>query len=326
MQVKIDTGSRLHFGLLCPSPNQRWFYGGIGLMIDEPGCHLSLSVLNRGEDDQLEVETELKPRIERLLNDFRSGSDSVLPALSVKTHQDIPLHSGLGTGTQLTLAVAAGCRVLSGQGISRDITGIARQFGRSRRSAIGTMGFASGGFLVDYGRTEDRVERIEFPNSWRFVLIRPRQFSGLSGDSEETFFGDRKPLHQDMLTKLVQQIEVNIVPAIESQDFSQFADGLQIYGDLAGADFADKQGGLFSSPVVRTVLEDLKPLTAFTAVQSSWGPTVCLPAESEAKAQQLVSHLRSVVDENSADLLITAARNQGASIRTDGDIVQRALG
>lgn len=326
MRVNIDTGSRLHFGLLCPAANQRWYYGGIGVMINEPGCHLSLSIAQAQHDDQLNVAPEIKPRIESLLSEYRSTSQHSLPAVCVEIQQDIPLHSGLGTGTQLTLALAAGCRVLSGQGISRDITGIARQFGRSRRSAIGTMGFASGGFLVDYGRTEDRVERLTFPECWRFVLIRPRQFAGLSGETEETFFGDRKPLDREMLAKLVHQIENNILPAIESQNFSQFTTALQIYGDLAGADFAEEQGGLFSSPVIRTVLENLKPITEFTAVQSSWGPTVCLPAESETEAEQLVSHLRSIVDENSVDLLITTARNQGASIRTDGDIVQRALG
>lgn len=326
MRVEIETGSRLHFGLLCPSPDQRWYYGGIGMMIKDPGCRLSMSILADEAADRLEVDAGVQVRVEKFLTDFRASEQAKLPAVCVKSHRDIALHSGLGTGTQLTLALAAGCRVLSGQGISRDVSGIARQFGRSRRSAVGTMGFISGGLLVDYGRWEDRVERLEFPDEWRLVLIRPRQSAGLSGDSEETFFGDRKPLTQATLFELVRQIERQIVPAIEENHFAGFADGLQAYGDLAGADFAAMQGGLFSSPVMRDVLGQLKSLTQFTAVQSSWGPTVCLPAESETDAQNLVSHLRSIVDDSVAEILVTSARNQGASIRTDGDIIQRALG
>jgi len=188
------------------------------------------------------------------------------------------------------------------------------------------MGFSSGGRLIDYGRSEDRVERVEFPSEWRLVLIRPHQSAGLSGDSEETFFGDRQPLTQSTLFELVHQIDEEIVPAISEQQFDRFASGVQAYGDLAGDDFAAKQGGLFSSSVIRDVLRHLKSLTEFTAVQSSWGPTVCLPAESESTAQDLVRHLRSIVDDSVAEVLITSCRNQGASIRTDGDIVQRALG
>lgn len=326
MRVEIETGSRLHFGLLCPSPNQRWYYGGIGMMIQDPGCRLSLSTMTGEASDCLDVDASVSSRIETFLADYRASGQAVLPAICVKSHREIPLHSGLGTGTQLALALATGCRVLSGQGLSRDISGIARQFGRSRRSAVGTMGYTSGGLLIDYGRWEDRVERITFPEQWRLVLIRPRQSAGLSGDSEETFFGDRKPLTQSTLSELVRQIEQQIVPAVEASQFAEFATGLQAYGDLAGADFADKQGGLFSSAVMRDVLCQLKSLTEFTAVQSSWGPTVCLPAESESDAQDLVSHLRSIVDDTVAEIMVTSARNQGACIRTDGDIIQRALG
>lgn len=330
MRVEIETGSRLHFGLLCPTPDQRWYYGGLGMMIQDPGCRLSLSTKAvEGTDvgaDHLDVDASVRPRIAKFLADYRASGHIHLPPVIVKSHRDVALHSGLGTGTQLTLALAAGCRVLSGQGISRDVSEMARQFGRSRRSAIGTMGFMSGGLLVDYGRWEDRVERIEFPEDWRLVLIRPRQSAGLSGDSEETFFGDRKPLTQATLSELVSQIEHQIVPAIESKNFAEFAAGLQAYGDLAGADFAAMQGGLFSSAVMRDVLRQLKSLTEFTAVQSSWGPTVCLPTESMFQAQNLVSQLNSIVDDSVAEILVTSARNQGASIRSGGDIIQRALG
>ena len=331
MRVEIQTGSRLHFGLLCPSSNQRWYYGGIGMMIQDPGCRLSIATLPGQVLDRLCVAADVSARVEKFLADFRAAAalhpaGVVLPAVSVTSDGDVALHSGLGTGTQLTLALAAGCRVLSGQGISADVSEMARQFGRRRRSAVGTMGFARGGLLVDYGRWEDRVERIHFPEQWRLVLIRPRQFAGLSGDSEETFFGDRKPLNQSTLFQLVEQIEEQIVPAIQSCQFEKFATALQVYGDIAGADFAEIQGGLFSSSVVRRVLKELESFTTFTAVQSSWGPTVCLPVESDHAAQDLVHHLHPIVDDSVAEVLVTSARNEGASIRTDSDFSQRALG
>lgn len=326
MRVNVETGSRLHFGLLCPAPEQRWHYGGIGLMIKDPGCQLSLATRQDGSSDQLHVDAAIHDRIQTFLEHYRNSAASKLPPVKVTSHRPIPLHSGLGTGTQLTLALAAGCRVLSGQGISRDITAMARQYGRSRRSAVGTMGFVKGGFQIDYGRYEDRVDRVEFPEAWRLVLIRPKQTAGLSGESEESFFGTRKPLSQTTLQQLVHLIEKRIVPSLESCQFDEFASGLQEYGDLAGADFAEEQGGLFSSPAVRDILNQLESELPVTAVQSSWGPTVCLPTDSETTARQLVHQLEAIIGDSPIELLITSARNEGATIRSDGDIVQRALG
>src|SRR5580765_7782762 len=63
---------------------------------------------------------------------------------------------------------------------------LARRAGRGRRSAIGLHGFHEGGLLVEAGKRAPEeisplVARVDFPDEWRFVLVRPRRATGVSG-------------------------------------------------------------------------------------------------------------------------------------------------
>ncbi len=86
----------------------------------------------------------------------------------------IPEHAGLGSGTQLALAVGCAFAKVFGLALApRDIAGI---LDRGGRSGIGIGAFERGGFLVDGGRGAGDApppitSRIEFPEDWRVVLI-----------------------------------------------------------------------------------------------------------------------------------------------------------
>src|SRR5438034_252183 len=94
-------------------------------------------------------------------------------------HRSIPTHAGLGSGTQLALAVARASAELSG--LPTDVTALAPAVDRGRRSGVGTWTFAYGGFVLEGGRTPaggrggsaQRVApllaRLPFPDTWRAV-------------------------------------------------------------------------------------------------------------------------------------------------------------
>src|SRR5207248_2329016 len=65
-------------------------------------------------------------------------------------HRSIPPHAGLGSGTQLALAVARAIAELCG--LPTDVMSLAHAVDRGRRSGVGTWTFAYGGFVLEGGR------------------------------------------------------------------------------------------------------------------------------------------------------------------------------
>ena len=89
-------------------------------------------------------------------------------------HRTIPSHAGLGSGTQLALAVARASAELCG--LPTEVTALAQAVDRGRRSGVGTWTFAHGGFVLEGGRTPGAqrvaplLARLPFPDTWRPVL------------------------------------------------------------------------------------------------------------------------------------------------------------
>jgi predicted sugar kinase len=40
--IQVRTGARLHFGLILGSDSTGWVFGGVGLMLQQPGWQLAL--------------------------------------------------------------------------------------------------------------------------------------------------------------------------------------------------------------------------------------------------------------------------------------------
>ena len=88
--------------------------------------------------------------------------------------QAIPAHAGLGSGTQIALAVAAALRTL--HGLPLDIEGDAVRMARGRRSGVGIASFGGGGVIVDAGKDDSAARRplshgYPFREEWRVILV-----------------------------------------------------------------------------------------------------------------------------------------------------------
>ena len=90
----------------------------------------------------------------------------------------LPPHVGLGSGTQLALAVGRALGELFG--VSIDTPNLARAVGRASRSAIGTWIFDEGGFVVEGGHRAGAfgvaplLARLPFPPDWHCTVAVPR--------------------------------------------------------------------------------------------------------------------------------------------------------
>ena len=185
--VVITTGARLHFGLMVRGEPDRRCYGGIGVMIDQPRFAVTVRA---ARSDQIAASPEVTQRVCEFLSRLREAGYP--GSWDVVVRDEIPLHAGFGSGTQLGLALARAVSRLSGEG-DVAIEELARRVGRGARSAIGTIGFAAGGLIAygdEIGEEHRRREplRRDFPANWRFVLVTPPDHAGLSGDHERQTF------------------------------------------------------------------------------------------------------------------------------------------
>ena len=313
--VNVTTGARLHFGLLCGAPDSGWHYGGIGMMVDAPSWKLHLSVRPAATDDVVKGSEPTVRRVTGLLAACRQ-SHPQLPAIHCEAASEIDYHAGLGAGTQLTLAIASGLRILQGQPRPANMNETAASFGRSRRSAIGTLGFDQGGFLIDYGKNPKSAPstRFSFPEQWRMILFTPLRREEISGEREEAFFGRRRYLESDILEHVSQVVSQEIEPSLKQQQLSRFRTSLATYGRLAGAYYAQEQGGVYSSPVIRDFAAWLKQIGLPEPVQSSWGPTVCIPTESEAEAEALTETITHGPFREQLKISVCGGLNAGAIV------------
>lgn len=236
----------------------------------------------------------------------------------------IPEHAGLGSGTQMALAV--GTAVARLYELPATAASIATILERGTRSGIGIGSFMHGGFIVDAGRGEATrlppvVSRLHFPESWRLVLVFDPDRQGVSGPPERAAFEQLGPMAKDIADHISWLILMQVLPAIAESDCNSFGDGISRIQGYIGDYFASAQGGgRFYSPTVAGVMETLRAAGAAGVGQSSWGPTGFAVFPSETHAHKALRYVReSGRLTETAHVRLCRARNRPA------DVIQGAL-
>ncbi|HTU26349.1 MAG TPA: hypothetical protein VMF30_13170 [Pirellulales bacterium] len=325
--VRVHAPSRLHFGLLAlGAPAQRQF-GGVGVMVDAPGLTISFRARPAGAGERF---TAVGPLAERALafarrfaeHGFENAAGDAL-GCQIEIESAPPEHVGLGTGTQLGLAVAAGLDRLAagGAGGQRatddEATPWAARIGRGERSAIGTHGFARGGLLVEGGKpagggVSALVSRVELPETWRFVLLVDGEKRGLSGAEERRAFAELPPSQPDITAALCREVLIDLLPAALEGDFEAFGESVYRYGHASGLLFAERQGGAYAAGRETELVAWLGSRGVRGVGQSSWGPTIFALCRDSAEAATLAAD----ATDHFAGLTATVAApaNHGARI------------
>jgi beta-ribofuranosylaminobenzene 5'-phosphate synthase len=315
--IEIVAPSRLHFGMFSFGHRDARQFGGVGVMVVQPGVRLQVASAGR-----FEAVGPLGQRAELVVNHMaRVLHWSELPACRIEVVEAAPQHVGLGTGTQLALAVAAGLNAFRG-GKPLSPAELAAWSGRAERSAIGTYGFASGGLLVEAGKFPGESispleARLAFPATWRFVLTWPNDRRGLSGEEERVAFRDLPPVSPATTASLRREVTSEMLPAAESGDFARFSESLYRFGHEAGTCFAPRQGGAFASPRIEELVRTIRQLGVRGVGQSSWGPAVFALVESTDAARDLCNRLREHLGGDDT-LLVVEPNNTGARITQGG--------
>lgn len=332
--VRVRTGSRLHFGLLDPTGTSGRRHGGAGLMIEGP----SLEVLaseggGPGASGPLAERALVFAKRWREAESRAGSNRSRARGASLRVACAPGGHEGLGTGTQLALAVGAAFARL--ERLPVNPPELSRATGRGRRSAIGVWGFERGGFIVDGGKArggeneqeEARgdalaplVARLDVPAEWRIVLVRPAGARGLSGTPEDEAFrrleGRRPspPSEKDDTAARCRVLLLGVLPALAARDLPRFGRALTEFGRRAGEPFREAQGGIYASRRTEAVVSFLLSEGAAGAGQSSWGPATYAFAEDEKEARALAAAVLRRFDLRDEEVLVTRARNRGAEV------------
>jgi beta-RFAP synthase len=330
MRVEVQAQARLHFGFLDPSGERGRRFGGMGLAITRPRFALRIEPA-----PSLVVEGDEADRVELLASRFHDRLD-LPPRARIQVLESIPEHIGMGSGTQLALALAAGLSRL--HNVDLPPAELCVLMGRGRRSGVGYHLFQRGGFVVEGGhsaggqmaggqgasghpaggragaaKAPPLLLRQEFPEAWRIVLAIPTVERTISGEAEEEAFGRLSPAPERTVERIAHLVLMRLLPALAERDLPSFGAALAEVQDLVGSCFASVQEGPFH-PAGAALVRRLREAGACGVGQSSWGPAVYAFAADEREERRLIDLLKRA--DPGATVLSARGWNRGATIET----------
>jgi len=308
--VVVRAPARLHMGFLDLDGGLGRRFGSLGFTLEHPGTSVSATAA-----PDLRVTGIAAERAQRYI---QRAAEHLGVAATGHFHvaETVPAHIGLGSGTQLALAVARALCWLAGRDASD--AELARATGRGLRSGIGIAGFGQGGFLVDGGNAGERVApviaRLDIPEQWSVVLLYDELATGLHGDAEIEAFRRLPPFTAARAERLCRATLMQMLPALADGDLEGFGAAVTLVQNECGDHFAPAQGGRFASPRIRRALEWLDAQGIICRGQSSWGPTGFAVLPDAAAGAAIAAALRERFAADGVRVDITRGRNRGADI------------
>lgn len=313
-RVTVEAPARLHFGILDLRGHRGRRFGGIGAAIPAPSVRLEVT-----PHDRLTAEGPDAGRAQEFASRYLRAM-GVSGGVHLRVLQAIPAHAGLGSGTQLGLAVARAIAEL--YGLPAEPLALARAVGRGQRSAIGTWTFALGGFVLEGGRRPGSdavaplISRLPIPTAWRAVIAIPESAAGLSGAAEAEAFR-RLPLPAEReVEQVAHLVLMQLLPALADADLTAFGAALTEVQRITGGWFAAAQGGAFAPGPTRELVKQMGEFGATGVGQSSWGPTVYGLVPHPDAARDLAQRVRAWMGPSGV-VLETPFAERGALVHSD---------
>jgi beta-RFAP synthase len=291
--VFVEAPARLHFGVLDLRGTLGRRFGGIGAAA--PGPTLLVSACPA---DLLEVGGEDADRAAGFARGFLAHH-GLQGGARLRVHRTLPTHAGLGSGTQLALAIARAIAEL--YGVATDAPGLARAVGRAQRSAIGTWTFAGGGLVLEGGRRQESddvaplLARLPFPPGWRCVVAVPDSAPGISGIAEAAAFARLPSPPERDVERVAHLVLMALLPALADADLATFGAALSAIQAITGRWFAPVQGGTFAPGPSEELVRRMTQWGALGVGQSSWGPAVYGIVDGEDAGLRLAERVRAAL-------------------------------
>jgi beta-ribofuranosylaminobenzene 5'-phosphate synthase len=312
--IQVVTPSRLHITLIDLNGALGRIDGSVGLTLNYPSIRI-----NAKKDAQLSVSgtTEFAERI-------KSAASAVLTqyginGVAIDVVQEYPNHVGLGSGTQVALAVGTAISELYDLNLSA--TTIAKLTGRGGTSGIGVAAYEFGGFLVDgghKGKTEflpssasgkygpgPIIARHDFPD-WTIVLAIPN-LRGASDKREIDVFQKQCPLPLNEIQELCHVILMEMLPAVVEHDIESFGRSINRVQTIGF-----KRREIELQPFCAHLVEFMRENGAIGAGMSSFGPVVYGITEGKQLQKAVESYLNDAIG---GKVRTVKAQNTGAYVQ-----------
>jgi beta-RFAP synthase len=289
-------------------------FGSIGVALERPRLTLEATPA-----DRLTAEGPESERVLEFAGSFYAHYASRLSngtSAHLTVIEEIPPHVGLGSGTQLALAV--GTALGRVHEVEVDAFQLARVMGRGQRSSMGIGAFQRGGFLVDGGHSVEAdtpspiIVRRCPPADWQFVVVVPEIKPGLSGEEEDQAFVEMPRPSAADAGQIARLLVMKMLPALEEGDIVPFGEALTEIQRLVGDTFAPVQGGRYANPTSANLINYLLEHGGLAAGQSSWGPTVYGLVQGEEAALALRERLRGFPAEHPITIFRSRVACKGA--------------
>jgi len=327
----IKTPSRLHMTLVDLNGSIGRIDGGVGLTIEEPKLILEAENYDNGINISFEESQNLN---QELMNDYRVKIENTVNKITnflkidsgfkFNVKKVYPAHSGLGSGTQLSLAAAK--LVLNLNDHDMDAYQIAKIVGRGGTSGIGVIAFDHGGLIIDGGhKTNEKsgflpsstsmaspapqIARYDFPQDWDIILAIPNVPAGASGQNEVNIFHEYCPIPLNEVQKLSHILLMKMMPSVVEKDLDSFGSAVNEIQDIGFKKIEVK----FQDPIINEIMKNMRDAGAAGVGMSSFGPTVYAVTDTNTKDISKIA--QSTMKEKGGRIIVTEAKNTGAIVK-----------
>lgn len=288
----IKTPSRLHMTLIDLNGSYGRADGGIGLTIDKPNFTLRCESADKGitidfneniTDEEIKKEAINKIGIsaEKITSHFNFEK-----GFHFTVEEAYPPHSGLGSGTQMSLATAK--LICEYNNTNMDSIGLGAILGRGGSSGIGMGAFDYGGFIVDGGhdlkdkegsvlpssirpaKPPQLIGRYDFPKDWEVVVGISKADTTVTGMKEDDIFEKYCPVPKNEVEQLSHIIFMNLIPFLLEENIQSVGDSINRIQKLGFKNVEVTR----QAQNVRDLMDNMRQFGAYGVGMSSFGPAV----------------------------------------------------
>lgn len=238
----IKTPSRLHMTLIDLNGSYGRQDGGLGLTIQKPNFCLKSEEIEKGitiefnkniKNDEIKKQCfiKIKDSAEKIISHFQLET-----GFHFKVEEAFFPHSGLGSGTQTSLAT--GKLICEHNDISINGIDLGKILGRGGTSGVGIHSFDQGGLIIDGGHSINQkneflpssaskanpphlIGRYEFPKEWDIIIAIPKS-ENIMGKKEVNIFQKYCPVPKKDVEQLSHLIFMNLIPFLLEKNIVSF--------------------------------------------------------------------------------------------------------
>lgn len=330
MKIRITTPCRIHLSLIDENGEIGRVDGGIGLMLDQPNVVLEVS--NNADEFAIECDRYYKESV-HVINEKASKIFKLFRINNKNFHFHLikyyPSHVGLGSKTQLSLAIGTAISILKNMEIPlREIT---KMVERGGTSGIGWRGFETGGFILDgghdFGTGKEKesfspssssttidpaltIMRYKIPDNWRFLLVIPNVRPGANGQEEVEIFKKYTPIPREEVSEASHQILMKVLPGLLKNNLECFGEGLK---RIQNVGFKKIEISL-QNQIVKDLLKFFEEKGVKAYGMSSFGPSIIGITESDSEAEKLKEEAENFLGDIGGHFYVCKPNNTGAKI------------